>query len=213
MRSTKDKLLYLGFTEFLLHGFTNTSINSIVEKAGITKGGFYHHFKSKKELFTQVLETYFFGEMQNYKLYGNIETDNLEESVITFFLSAVEMWQGVITLTGGKITKGIYNLIFQGVDLFEDLSERFRDVYRDYISMGTELFALHQRRGTIREDVDPQAAAFALVAAIEGMLLLYSFNLDDEGDINKRARESANLFLQGLIKDGARVVQEKGDYV
>ena len=198
MKNTKEKLLYLGFTEFLLHGYTNTSINSIVEKAGITKGGFYHYFNSKKDLFTEVLETYFFGEMQNYSLYGDIDTNNVEDSVRLFFTGAVEMWEEFLRLTGGEMRKGIYNMVFQGVDLFEDLEERFRGVYEDYISIGTELFTFHRKKGSIRKDVDPQAAAFAMVAAIEGMLLLCSFGIDNELDLRKRAEKSAKLFLEGL---------------
>lgn len=41
------------FTE---KGFQDTSVDDIAEAAGVTKGAVYHHFDSKIDLFTEVLE-------------------------------------------------------------------------------------------------------------------------------------------------------------
>jgi AcrR family transcriptional regulator len=41
---------------FAAQGFENTSIDQIAAQAGIAKGAIYHHFASKQEIFTQVLE-------------------------------------------------------------------------------------------------------------------------------------------------------------
>jgi AcrR family transcriptional regulator len=38
-------------------GFADTTIDDIAEKAGVAKGAVYHHFSSKDEIFTRVLET------------------------------------------------------------------------------------------------------------------------------------------------------------
>ena len=37
-------------------GFADTSIDDVAAKAGVAKGAVYHHFASKEELFTRVLE-------------------------------------------------------------------------------------------------------------------------------------------------------------
>jgi AcrR family transcriptional regulator len=41
---------------FAVQGFENTSIDQIAAQAGVAKGAIYHHFASKEEIFTQVLE-------------------------------------------------------------------------------------------------------------------------------------------------------------
>jgi AcrR family transcriptional regulator len=38
-------------------GFADTTIDDIAEKAGVAKGAVYHHFSSKEDIFTRVLET------------------------------------------------------------------------------------------------------------------------------------------------------------
>jgi AcrR family transcriptional regulator len=44
---------------FNRHGFDSVSINRIMAGAGLTHGGFYSYFKSKNELYTEVLGCFF----------------------------------------------------------------------------------------------------------------------------------------------------------
>ncbi len=37
-------------------GFSNTSVQDIIDKAGISKGGFYHYYSNKEALFREILE-------------------------------------------------------------------------------------------------------------------------------------------------------------
>jgi AcrR family transcriptional regulator len=42
---------------FAVRGFTETTIDDIAARAGVAKGAVYHHFSSKEEIFTRVLES------------------------------------------------------------------------------------------------------------------------------------------------------------
>jgi AcrR family transcriptional regulator len=46
----KNELLDVAAILFFERGYERTTINDIMEKAGVSKGGFYHHFSSKEEL-------------------------------------------------------------------------------------------------------------------------------------------------------------------
>ncbi len=37
-------------------GFANTSVQDIINKVGISKGGFYHYYNNKEQLFKEILE-------------------------------------------------------------------------------------------------------------------------------------------------------------
>ena len=41
---------------FFSKGFEDTTIQDVLDLAGVSKGGFYHHFKSKDELLFGVLD-------------------------------------------------------------------------------------------------------------------------------------------------------------
>ena len=49
------QLMEISRKHFSLYGYENTSLEKIVEEAGMTRGALYHHFKNKKALFLAVL--------------------------------------------------------------------------------------------------------------------------------------------------------------
>src|ERR1700683_750353 len=55
----KGKIIQSARRLFNRHGFDNVSIAQIMAGAGLTHGGFYSYFKSKSELYTQVLGCFF----------------------------------------------------------------------------------------------------------------------------------------------------------
>jgi len=57
--STKQRILDAAFELFLSHGFDGTGVNQILHKTGLSKGAFYHHFKSKDEIYTAVMSEFF----------------------------------------------------------------------------------------------------------------------------------------------------------
>lgn len=60
---TREKLLDITFDEVYIHGYTATSVDTILKKAGIPKGSMYHHFKGKKELVLAMVQERLFPKM------------------------------------------------------------------------------------------------------------------------------------------------------
>ncbi|NJK71249.1 MAG: TetR/AcrR family transcriptional regulator [Thermales bacterium] len=52
------KILKIAKTEFEQNGYYGVSLNSIIAKTGVSKGGFYYYFQTKKELLEKVLIEY-----------------------------------------------------------------------------------------------------------------------------------------------------------
>ena len=48
--NAKQKLLDAAFALIRERGFSATTVDALCERAGVTKGAFFHHFKSKDEL-------------------------------------------------------------------------------------------------------------------------------------------------------------------
>ena len=53
-KKTVSKVLLIARKMFGKRGFAKTSTSDIVKKAGIARGGLYHHFSSKKDIFKAV---------------------------------------------------------------------------------------------------------------------------------------------------------------
>jgi TetR/AcrR family transcriptional repressor of nem operon len=55
----KGKIVQSARRLFNRHGFDNVSVDQIMAGAGLTRGGFYSYFKSKSELYAEVLGCFF----------------------------------------------------------------------------------------------------------------------------------------------------------
>ena len=55
----RDRIVESARRLFNRSGFESVSIDSIMEEAGLTRGGFYAYFKSKSELYVEVLGCFF----------------------------------------------------------------------------------------------------------------------------------------------------------
>src|SRR5262245_16101792 len=55
---TKSKILDLAYSSIVEKGFAATSIDELVEAAGITKSGFFYHFKDKNDLARELFERF-----------------------------------------------------------------------------------------------------------------------------------------------------------
>lgn len=52
---TRERILDAAMPLFLEHGFSGVSIDQLMAAAKLTRGGFYAHFKSKEDLFAELL--------------------------------------------------------------------------------------------------------------------------------------------------------------
>lgn len=83
---TRDKILKEAFNEFQKKGYKLANIDTIVKKAGVTKGALYYYFKSKKELANYVIDTVVYNQLdKNFLSFISLdEQRTLPESLIKF---------------------------------------------------------------------------------------------------------------------------------
>jgi len=55
---TRAKIVEGARVMFNRHGFEQVSIDDIMQHVGLTRGGFYNHFKSKDELYAEAVQSF-----------------------------------------------------------------------------------------------------------------------------------------------------------
>ncbi len=53
----KQELVDIGLLYFISKGYSNTSMDLVMQSAGITKGAFYYYFKSKEDLLESLIDS------------------------------------------------------------------------------------------------------------------------------------------------------------
>ena len=89
--SARERILELAEAAVLEKGFAATSIDELIAAAGITKSGFFYHFKDKGELATALMQRYI---ANNGAVLADIfaRADELNEDPLHGFLVAMKLF-------------------------------------------------------------------------------------------------------------------------
>lgn len=184
--ATYRQLLEAGMKCFSAKGFTSTTIGDIVSQTGHTNGAFYVHFKTKEQLFLQVLDYQMqitSGWTDVPKAYSPADT-TLEEVV-------------AITLTRlGEMLQGVDNWIIVLADFYQhtkqdpDIQNRLREQYTRWVSGIERFIRVLQEQGWIAKEKDALLTAKQVIAFNEGFTVFSKLF----GETDTKAH------LQGLVK-------------
>ena len=164
MLITREKILQAGFECFDKTGFEQTSLASIAEAAGVTRGAIYWHFEDKKELFRAVVD---------YNLaHGDITAYGKQLPSNTPFPErlAEMFWQA---LDGNRYVEFVYKCMTYASshEEFSDVVEKVREMKNslwEFIDMELKIYLrMHDRpsQGT-------ECVASSLTLLFEGMFLM-----------------------------------------
>ena len=180
-------ILQSAFEVFARSGYRGGSLKDIAEIVGISEAGILHHFKTKSNLLIAVL-TY--------------RDDRSGEYLDTNADSGAEFIDGWL-----KLIK--YNASIPGVvELFTILSaeatavdhpahEYFQRRYAYVIEVTTRFFQMLREEGRLRPDIEPDAAARALIALSDGLQVQWLLN--KEWDMLEEHRG----FFRGVLTEQA----------
>jgi AcrR family transcriptional regulator len=141
-------------------GYQGSSIDRIARDAGVTKGAVYYHFRDKEELlFAAVTDRV--GSFQKEVL-----RETSAQDALTALRRVVDSCFFHATVSNHR--RFIITLMVEALDTNPRLSSEFRNILRRMRRFLAELVRQGQQQHTLRPDVDPEAAASALVAGIMG---------------------------------------------
>ena len=85
--STRRRILDVTQDLVLSRGFSGTTVDAVIEAAGISKGAFFHHFTSKNALGQSVLERYAAADaeiLDTFMTRAEAESDDPAQQLVTF---------------------------------------------------------------------------------------------------------------------------------
>ena len=77
-RKTRAKIVETARRLFNRHGFNGVSIDMVMQAAGLTRGGFYNHFRNKEELFSEAVMSFLMGRGAVWRKDAGVDVTNLK---------------------------------------------------------------------------------------------------------------------------------------
>lgn len=164
--STRDALLEAGYEEIYREGFRAARIDRIVERTGVTKGSFYHHFPTKRALGEAVLEESICRLFESLWIEPLESGDDPLEVTYRVFQYLLENASAL------GLDKGcpLNNLAQELSPVDEQFRLQIRQVFERWVQKLAQTIEAAQWKGSIRDDVDPAGVSLFVVSAIEGAL-------------------------------------------
>ena len=178
----KSELVDCAEALFLTKGYENTTVADIIARAGVSKGGFYHHFGSKEELLDALVERWTAATIAAGR--DVLEDDSLDAlTKLNRFLARSQQWK----VQAVPQMRSIHAAIFHPVD--EQLYQR---VMRTAVTALGPVMTRVVEQG-VREGVfdapDPEIVGELLLSLGNARLtiLAEAFMLVRKGDMKKAA--------------------------
>jgi TetR/AcrR family transcriptional repressor of nem operon len=190
LSETKRKLVDAGVKLMRARGYNATTVDDICGEAGVTKGGFFHYFKSKDDIARAALTHFHENKVQDYeaapfrkladpldRVFGRL--DYVKESVGP----------------KGRVTKGCLigvfaqELAFTNPEIRDVCQNFFTRIVRDFSHDLAEAKAAHAPDANF----DPKAVAQFYLAIVQGSLILAKI-----ADGNEVLRDNIEQFRSHL---------------
>ena len=176
--SSRERILACAEAVILQKGFSGTSIEDIIDRAAITKGGFFYHFDGKPGLAEALIQRYL---EQDEELFGDLSAqaaelseDPLHRLLIFLKLIAEKLGSMKETHPGCLVASFTYE------------SQQFRDDIREMVRFGMvrwrkmliEMLEAVGREYRMETEIPLETVADMFTAIIEGGIML-ARNFDD----------------------------------
>lgn len=163
--ATREALIGAASQAFAEEGLDAPSLDAICERAGLTRGAFYVHFKDREELIVAVMERTRRGLMDAMILTeGDSGADpRALERTMRFFADAVS--SGAYPPRGAVRLHSFLEACARSTKI-RDLQER---LLRESVQRLAEGARAGQHAGAVRDDVDADALSTLLVALVIGV--------------------------------------------
>lgn len=168
----EQQILHAAIRVFARGNYRAAGTAAIAREAGISEPTIYRYFASKRDLFVRILR-------------------GTGEGILAFWRSAAQgdgdaraalRRVGTRYFVAARDHRDELKIQFQALAESDDpaIAAQLRDNHRAYVAFLAELIERGRREGTLRTDLDPDAAAWLLNSVGFALTLVYLVGLDHE---------------------------------
>jgi len=187
---TRSKILTSAIKLFSNRGYNAASVDDICTEAGISKGAFYHHFKSKQDLFLALLDVWL-------QTIDNAIEASKDKTVPETFMQITEAFPYIFATANEGLPMFLEFWLQASRD--EKIWQAGIKPYRRYHKYFTALIQKGVDEGSFVE-VDPELTARMIISTAMGLLL--QSLMDPKGaKWEKVARDSTAMLVDSMLKN------------
>ena len=187
-QKTRKAIIDAGLSLLDLHGYHGTSVDKIAKDAGITKGAFYHHFKSKEELLALIHQEYAEYQLKAMEevLDRNLSSEDQLRALVVSIVEAVGLYKPNVTVFFHERRYLTEKYLKQTTKQRDRLEKAFRRVIEEGM-----------RSGEFRQDLDSKVTCLGIIGMCAWMYQWFS--PDGRLSASDVADTFSSLLIDGLV--------------
>jgi AcrR family transcriptional regulator len=192
---TKERIILAGEELFSQRGYDATSVSLICERAGVSKGAFFHYFSTKEEFFLEILDRWLSDLSQKIESYFKDQ-----DKVINGLLRTTIIFEYIFKESKEKFYLFL-EFLRKGISderILKKLGDYFKR-YKEYFSL---LIERGKREGSFK-DIDSEVLSSLIISYSIGIILQQIF--DKDSDWGRISREGVNLIISSIKKEESKL--------
>jgi len=169
MKDTKEIILKTAYNLFLYNNYEAVTINTILKETGLAKGGLYHYFASKEELFIAVVDKF----MLENRADTSTEADTFKE----YIHSHIEVLRKKIaklaienTYPHNDMPMNYLSLVVAAYRYYPGYTEKGKSFFKSELGKIEEMLRRGVESGEIRKDIDIEVCATNFTCILAGIV-------------------------------------------
>jgi AcrR family transcriptional regulator len=169
MKDTKEIILKTAYNLFLYNNYEAVTINTILKATGLAKGGLYHYFSSKEELFIAVVD--------RFMLENRADATEEPKSFREFIQGSIEILRKKITKLAientdphNDIPINYLSLIVAAYRYYPGYTEKGKYFFKSQVEKVEEMLRKGVESGELRKDIDIDVSATNYTCIVTGIV-------------------------------------------
>ncbi|MHC5307935.1 TetR family transcriptional regulator [Bartonella sp. LJL80] len=164
---TRETILDAAELAFLDKGVSKTSLNDIAERAGVTRGAIYFHFRDKPAIYNAIIDRIRFPQEE---LIEEVQSNDSVNPIDVLEKCACSCLERFAVDERQQRVMTIITLRCEYVQEFSEMILRLRQAHDGMLNLFERMMSVAKRRSMLADDWAPQDAARVLVSVVGGVL-------------------------------------------
>lgn len=193
----KIKIIKAAIKVFLLKGYDAASMSDVVVESQTSKGGIYHHFKNKEELFLQCID-FMFDEFEKWEMQIYSHSSDLKTILQQYFLSLAQIQNFVCDLADADDVEvdSFYLLMMEAFTKFPEVKKKHAQAHQQGLEYFVKLLQASQQQNVIKAGLDCNTLGFMINALAEGTVIYHILN--DRIDLAEMGQKLFETIWKGI---------------
>lgn len=177
MIAPKKKILDKAFNLFLKKSYESVTLREIQEAANTSRGAIYHHYRSKEDIYEQVLNEYILPAFNSYSYIDEEEKKNLLNTIYASLKYRQNHLSMLREVTNSNINNyNFFRMVYEANEHNKNFCEQTNWLMEKEFKGWRNTVQQAMRTGEIRSDIDIDYTAQYFILTPLGLGNLSAFN-------------------------------------